>query len=101
MGLDFPAVATLLLLVLAITCSGNTTHYVKPTPDITCPAEPCLTLSEYAQQPHEYLTSNTTLLLLPGVHVLRMSAVLRFLHGCSHPQIMIKKVELCAEDWWV
>ena len=73
MGLDFPAVATLLLLVLAITCSGNTTHYVKPTPDITCPAEPCLTLSEYAQQPHEYLTSNTTLLLLPGVHVLSVN----------------------------
>ena len=74
MELKCPVVATLLLLlVLTITCSGYTTHYVKPTPDTTCPTEPCLTLSEYAQQPHQYLTSNTILLLLPGVHVLSVN----------------------------
>ena len=65
------AMATLLpLLVILTTCSGHTIRYVKPTPDTSCPADPCLTLSEYAQQPHHYLTSNTTLLLLPGDHVL-------------------------------
>jgi len=74
MGLKYPVVATLLLIqVIAITCSGHTIHYIKPTPDTTCPAEPCLTLSEYAQQPHYYLSSNTTLLLLPGDHVLSVS----------------------------
>ena len=66
--------ATLLLfLILAITCSGYTTYYVKPTSDTTCPAEPCLTLSEYAQQPHQYLTPNLTLLLQPGDHVLSVN----------------------------
>ena len=66
--------ATLLpLLVIMTTCSGHTVRYVKPTPDTPCPADPCLTLSEYAQQPHHYLTSNTTLLLLPGDHVLSVN----------------------------
>ena len=61
------------LVVLSATCSGHTTHYVTPTPDSPCPADPCLTLSECAQQPQHYLTSNTTLLLLPGDHVLSMN----------------------------
>ena len=67
--------ATLLpLLVIMTTCSGHTIRYVKPTtPDTPCPADPCLTLSEYAQQPHHYLTSNTTLLLLAGEHVLSVN----------------------------
>ena len=88
MGLNFPIVATLLLfLVLVVTCSGYTTYYVKPTPDTTCPAEPCLTLSEYAQQPHNYLTSNTTLLLLHGVHVLSVNFTVE--NVCSF--------EICAQ----
>ena len=53
-----------------ITCSGRTTYYVKSTPNTSCPVHLCLTLCEYAQQPHIYGTSNTTLLLLPGDHVL-------------------------------
>ena len=66
--------ATLLpLLFLSTTCSGNTTYYVKPTSDTPCPAHPCLTLSEYAQQPYPYGTSNTTLLLLPGDHTLTVN----------------------------
>ena len=60
-------------MVIMTTCSGHTIRYVKPTPDTPCPADPCLTLSEYAQQPHHYLTSNTTLLLLPGDHALSVN----------------------------
>jgi len=58
------------LLVSFTTCSDHTTHYIKPTANSLCPADPCLTLSEYAQQIQHYLTSNTTLLFLPGDHVL-------------------------------
>ena len=66
--------ATLLpLLVHFTTCSDHTTHYVKPTANTPCPADPCLTLSEYAQQTHHWLTSNTTLLFLPGDHVLSVN----------------------------
>jgi len=61
------------LLVFSTTCSGHTILYVKPIPDASCHAYPCLTLSQYAQQPHHYLTSNTTLLLLPGDHVLSVN----------------------------
>ena len=61
------------LMVVLTTCYGHTIRYVKPTPDTPCPADPCLTLSEYAQQPHNYLTSNTTLLLLPGDHTLSVN----------------------------
>ena len=60
----------LLLLLFSTICSGQTTYYIKPTPSTACPSDPCLTLSEYTQQPLHYLTSNTTLLLLPGDHVL-------------------------------
>ena len=61
------------LLFLFITCTGRTTYYVKSTPNTSCPVHLCLTLSEYAQQPHIYGTSNTTLLLLPGDHVLTVN----------------------------
>jgi len=67
-------VATLLpLLVCFTTCSDHTNHYVKPTANIPCPADPCLTLSEYAKQTHHYLTSNTALVFLPGDHVLSVN----------------------------
>ena len=66
--------ATLLpLLVHFTTCSDHTTHYIKPTANTLYPADPCLTLSEYAQQTHYYLTSNTTMLFLPGDHVLNVN----------------------------
>ena len=58
------------LLLLSTICSGQTTYLIKSTPSTSCPSDPCLTLSEYTQQPLHYLTSNTTLLLLPGDHVL-------------------------------
>ena len=65
---------TILLVTSNLTtCSEHSIHYVKTTPDASCPADPCLTLSQYAQQPYHYLTSNTTLLLLPGNHVLSVN----------------------------
>ena len=67
------------LLVTLTTCSEHNIHYVKTTPDASCPAYSCLTLSEYAQQPHHYLTSNTTLLLLPGNHVLSVNFTVEWL----------------------
>ena len=66
-------VAMLALLFLSTICSGRTTHYIRTTPSTQCPAQPCLTLSEYAQRLPQYLTSNITLLLLPGDHVLHVN----------------------------
>ena len=68
-----PQLATLVLtLVLLSSVHAESytvsTYYIKPTPDTPCPAEPCLTLSEYAQG--HFLTSDTTLIFLPGNHSL-------------------------------
>ena len=65
-----PLVLTLALLLSSIHAESYTvsTYHIKPTPDTPCPAEPCLTLSEYAQG--HFLTSDTTLIFLPGNHSL-------------------------------
>ena len=95
MGLKCPFVAILLLfLVLAIACCGHTTHYIKPTPDTTCPAELCLILSEYVQQYSQYLTSNTTLLLLSGIHVLNINFIMENISSfeiCNYIQLLSNK----------
>ena len=65
------------LLLLSTVSSGHTTYYIKPTHNTPCPADPCFTLSDYAQQLPNYLTSNTTLLLLPGDHVLSVNFTVR------------------------
>ena len=89
-----PLVLTLVLLLSSIHTESyaESTYHIKPTPDTPCPAEPCLTLSEYAQSP--FLTSNTTLIFLPGSHSLdrdiAVTNVTRFVmvgDSASSPQI--------------
>ena len=65
----------LLLLATALPfCTGQYTYYVKPTPDTPCHEDPCHTLSEYVS---ESLTSNTTLVFLPGEHALQENVTVR------------------------
>ena len=66
------ASAILSFLLLSTIWAGHTTHYIKLTPSTPCPVDRCFTLSEYAQQCLHNLTS-TTLLLLPGDHVLSVN----------------------------
>ena len=49
---------------------AQSTYYVKPTLDIPCFADTCLTLSEYAEAVEQYFTANTTFTFLPGDHTL-------------------------------
>ena len=62
--------ALLLLPILSLCTAQESYYYVKPTTDTPCPADPCLTLSEYVQRSEEYLTSNITMVFLPGTHTL-------------------------------
>ena len=62
--------ALLLLPILSLCTAQEPYYYVKPTTDTSCPADPCLTLSEYVQQPDQYLMSNATMVFLPGTHTL-------------------------------
>lgn len=54
------------LLFLALP-SAPITIYVTPTAQTKCPAEPCHTLAQYAEEDAKYLVSNTTMVFLPGV----------------------------------
>ena len=52
-------------------------YYVKPSPDTLCPESPCHTLSEYLGMADQYFTLNTTLVLLPGDHILEEKLLVR------------------------
>ena len=66
-------VAALLISTLSY-CSAENVYCVTPTATScsSCPhnSSHCATLSEYAQEAHLYFTSNTTMVFLPGDHVL-------------------------------
>ena len=69
-------VAALLISTLSY-CSAENVYCVTPTATscLSCPQNStnCTTLSEYAQEAELYFTSNTTIVFLPGDHVLNMS----------------------------
>ena len=50
--------------------SANRTFYIIPSSNISCPVDPCLTLSQFAQNSSSLLshTSNATLVFLNGNH---------------------------------
>ena len=64
----------LLIAMLLISCSAQSTYYITPTPDTPCPGEPCHTLHEYvAGQYFNNLPVNTTMEFLPGNHTLEQT----------------------------
>ena len=51
-------------------CSPEDTYYIKPLSNATCDnAQPCITLSEFAQR-NSKPAKNTTLKFMPGEHML-------------------------------
>ena len=65
--------AALLIIILSY-CSAENVYCVRPTATScsSCPynSSNCTTLSEYAQESEIYFTSKTTMVFLPGDHVL-------------------------------
>ena len=70
------SILILLPSVLSFHTAQNT-YYVKPTPDTPCDEDPCHTLSEYVSQYEQYLTSNITMIFLPGDHALQDDITVR------------------------
>ena len=78
---------------------GATEYYVRPTEptDTSCPAQPCLTLSQYISNSDLYFKSNTVFKFLPGLHhanqTLDMHSVenvsLEGRQNSSHPVVMM------------
>ncbi len=84
MGHSLVIAGILFVLTLSMPMSGAaTTLYVKPTQDTRCPGNPCLTLSEYAQNARHYFTSNSTFDFLPGNHSLNTDITIVNVSGIS------------------
>ena len=68
-----------LVLITALSCcSAENVYCVIQTAATSCSSCPhnsthCATLSEYAQEAEQYFTSNTTMVFLPGDHVLNIN----------------------------
>ena len=65
--------AGLSFVLLLLVCSGlvsSEVYHIQSSPSDSCPAEPCLTLSQFANNSSNYVSINTTLLFLPGNHSL-------------------------------
>ena len=59
-----------LLLISFSLCHTQDIYYITPTPNTPCPGEPCHTLSQYGERYFQNFNSNTTLVFLPGDHLL-------------------------------
>ena len=95
-----------LLIVSTLSLCGVTEYYVKPSEptNTSCPAQPCLTLNEYASHSEHYFTSsNIEFRFLPGTHLLNISISVRNVHNVSFtsleteksPQIVFYKWSQC------
>ena len=65
----------LILLVGAVSAQSEVHHYITPSPDIPCPSDPCLTLSQFADNSNNY-TRYISLIFLPGNHSLNGELIL-------------------------
>ena len=64
-------------------------HYITPSPDIPCPKDPCITLSQFAANSSKY-TGQISLIFLPGNHTLNRELILS---GASNFSIESQKNE--------
>ena len=74
------------ILVLPIlSLCGATQYYVRPTEptNTSCPAQPCLTLSQYINDSGQYFRSNTVFKFLPGTHHMDRPLNVTYVHNLS------------------
>ena len=84
-------------LSLFLSLCGATEYYVRPTEptDTSCPAQPCLTLSQYISNSALYFKSNTVFKFLPGLHHVNQTLDMHRVENVSlegeqdHPTVMI------------
>ena len=73
------------MLVFTVLCFPNclaaSIYYVTPSKDVHCPGEPCHTLSDYDDDYFRNVTSNLTIIFLPGDHKLNHSISIEAVEG--------------------
>ena len=75
----------LILLVPVLSLCGATEYYVRPTEptNTSCPAQPCLTLSQYTSDSDHYFKPNTVFKFLPGTHHMDRPLTIENVHNMS------------------
>ena len=75
----------LVLLVPVLSLCGATEYYVRPTEptNTSCPAQPCLTLSQYTSDSDHYFKSNTVFKFLSGTHHMDRPLTIGNVHSMS------------------
>ena len=75
----------LILLIPVLSLCGATEYYVRPTEptNISCPAQPCLILSQYINESDHFLKSNTSFKFLPGTHHMDQPLAIRNVQNMS------------------
>ena len=91
-----PITQSLCVLIVSVLslCGGATEYYVRPSEptNTSCPAQPCLTLNEYARNSESYFTtSNIVFKFLPGTHLVNTSISVRNVHNVSFTSLERKK----------
>ena len=73
----------LILLIPVLSLCGATEYYVRPTEptNTSCPAQPCLTLSQYVNESDYFFKSNTVFKFLPGTHHMDMPVTIGNVHN--------------------
>ena len=66
---------TLVLLLVSAVSAQTKVYYITPSPDIPCPKDPCLTLSQFAANSRNN-TGQISLIFLPGNHTLNRELIL-------------------------
>ena len=66
---------TLVFLLVGAVSAQSTVYYITPLPDIPCPKDPCLTLSQFATNSSKD-SGHISLILLPGNHTLNRELIL-------------------------
>ena len=85
----------LILLVQVLSLCGATEYYVRPTEptNTSCPAQPCLTLSQYISDSDRYFKSNTMFKFLPGTHHMDRPLTIGNVHNMSLEDLRDKSGE--------
>ena len=68
----YSIIVVIYLNLLSSSPDGERTLYITPSSSILCHTGPCLTLSQFAQNSSNWLSSNTTLIFLAGNHTLNI-----------------------------
>ena len=78
--------------------TASTVYHIVPTESAPCPAEFCLTLSQFNASPNKYLQVDTTLFLLPGNHVLESDLAISSVAKFQMLSITLDNVNITCEQ---